>query len=118
ARDRVARLDRPWVALDVARVAPLVEVVERQPSVPHERFAKRGDIAARLRMIDAQAGGGARADPDPVLHARVRGHQTPAIKQPLNLAVLPDGWLLRHYRAAGPPEQLALRIRTRALIGD
>src|SRR5262249_55491031 len=117
ARGRVARLDRAWVALDVARVALLVEVVERQPSVPRERFAQRGDLAARLRMINAQAGRGGRADSDPGLHARVSGHQTPTIKQTLNLAVLADGGLLRHHRPAGLLEQLALRIRTRALIG-
>jgi hypothetical protein len=68
-------------------------------------------------MIDANTGSGARADPYPGLHARVSGHETPVIKQSLNLAVLPDGWLLRHQRLAGLLEQLAHSIPTRTLVG-
>ena len=117
ARGRVARLDGSWVALDVARVALLVEVVEGQSSMPPECLAEHGDVAARPRMINAQARGGARADSDPGLHARVGGYETPAIKQTLNLAVLPDRWLLRHHRPAGLLEQLPLRVGSRTLIG-
>jgi hypothetical protein len=68
-------------------------------------------------MINAQARGGARADSDSGLHARVSGYETPAIKQTLNLAVLPDGWLLRHHRPACLLEQLLLRVGSRTLIG-
>ena len=62
----IAGLDRARVALDVARIPVLVQVIERQSAMPAERLAEGADMPSRYRMINAQQGRGARPIPVPV----------------------------------------------------
>jgi hypothetical protein len=77
---RIPGLDDARVALDIARHAIAVEIVEGEPAMPAERFAEHRDMPARIRMIDAHARCGAPPDAAAALHARVDRHQTPHVE--------------------------------------